>query len=236
MPCARLSGRFPQAAAGCELFLIGGLFLDEAFFGPCFHDFFGFGESGDAVFTALDFFGNGEPVLERSAVGIFGFLKEFGDLLACEFHLLKGVAIAHGAVFAGVGKDLGAVDGDGDVADLQNFGTGGEFENLMEGFRKQVLVFAAEFADRVVGGMGVAGEEAHGDVLKCERLDAPAGEGASRVTINEQAQHHGGRVLGVTRAALIGPRTTQVQRFDRIHDEVDHMVLRNPVAQVGWEK
>jgi hypothetical protein len=59
---------------------------------------------------------------------------------------------------------------------------------------------------------------------------------ARRVAIDQQAQHHGGRVLGVACAALVGARTAQVQRFDRIHNEVDHVVLRNPIAQVGREK
>ena len=82
--------------------------------------------------------GDGEAVLERGAVGIVGFLEQFGDLFAGEFHLFDGVAVAHCAVFAGVGEDLGAVDGDGDVADLQDLGAGGEFEHLVEGVGEQV--------------------------------------------------------------------------------------------------
>ena len=92
-------------------------------FGACFHGLFGFPELGEAVFAALDFLGDGEAVLERGAVGILGFLEELGDLLFGELHLFDGVAVAHGTVFAGVGEDLGAVDGDGDVAELEDPGT-----------------------------------------------------------------------------------------------------------------
>lgn len=81
----------------------------------------------DAVLAALDFVGNGEVVLQRGAVGLLGFLEELGDLLASEFHLVNSMAVAHGAVFAGVAEDLGAVDGHGDVANLQDADTGGEF-------------------------------------------------------------------------------------------------------------
>ena len=80
------------------------------------------------------------------------FLKQLGDLLAGEFHMLHGVAVAHGTVFAGVGQYFCAVDGDGDVADLQNAGTDGEFEHLVEGGGEEVFVFAAELADRSWSG------------------------------------------------------------------------------------
>jgi hypothetical protein len=48
------------------------------------------------------------------------------------------------------------------VAHLQDASAGGEFEDLMEGVGEEVFVFAAELADRIVIGMGIAGEEAHG--------------------------------------------------------------------------
>ena len=104
------------AVSGGELFLIGGLFLDQTYCGACFHGGFGLLEFGDAVLATLDFVGDGEAVLERGAIGIFDFLEKLGDLLFGELHLFDGVAVTHGAVFAGVGEDFGAVDGDGDVA------------------------------------------------------------------------------------------------------------------------
>jgi hypothetical protein len=151
-------------------------------------------------------------------------LEELGDLLFGELHLFDGVAVAHGAVFAGVGEDLGAVDGDGDIANLQDLGAGGEFEDLMEGGGGRRFVFAAELADGVVVGVGVGGEEAHGDVFKGERFDAATGECAGGIAVNQQAEHHAGRVLGVAGAALIGMCKAQIQRFDRVHDEMDHVV------------
>jgi hypothetical protein len=182
---------------GGELFFVGGLFFEQALGGACFHGLFGLAESGDAVFAALDFLGDGEAVLERGAVGVLGFLEELGDLLAGEFHLFDGVAVADGAVFAGVGEDFGAIDGDGDVADLEDFGAGGELENLVKGVGEEVFIFAAELADRVVIGVGVAGEETDGDVFVGEFFDASAGENACRVGVDQQAEHHGGWVLGV---------------------------------------
>ena len=95
-------------------------------------------------------------------------------MLFGELHLFDGVAVAHGAVFAGVGEDLGAVDSDGNVTDLQNPSAGGEFEDLMKGVGEQFFVFAAKLADRVVVGVSVAGEVAHGDIFKGERFDAAA--------------------------------------------------------------
>jgi len=160
------AGALLLGLAGCELFLIGGLFFYQALCGTLIHGLFGLREFGDAVLAALDFLGNGESVLQRGAIGIFGFLKEFGDLLAS------------------------------------------------------------------VVGVGVSGEETNGDVFIGECFDAAAGESARRVAVDEQAQHHGGRVLGMAGAALVGAGLAQVERFDRIHDEMDHVVGRYPVAQV----
>lgn len=131
---------------------------------------------------------------------------------------------------------VGAVDGDGDVTDLQDPGAGGEFEHLMERVGEQVFVFAAELADGIVVGMGVGSEETHRHVFVSESFDASAGEGARRVAVNQQPQHHGGWVLGVTGAALVGARTAQIQSFDRIHDEVHHVIRGHPVAQVGRQQ
>ena len=167
-------GGFFFFLTGDELGFILGLFFQEAFFGQLFHEFFGFGEFGDAVFTALDFFGNGEAVLERDGVGILRFGKEFLDLLLGEFHLLFKMAVAHRAVLAGVGEDLNTIDRNVEVADFQDPGGGGEFEDLVKGGREEFFVFAAEFADGIVVGMGVGGEEAHRDIFIGEGLDATA--------------------------------------------------------------
>ena len=102
----------------------------------------------------------------------------------------------------------------------------------MECVGEQVFVFAAELADRVVVWVGVAGEESHGDVFVGLSLNAAAGEGARRVAIDQQAEHHGGWVLGVACAALVGVRPAQIQCFDRIHDEVNHVIRCHPVALI----
>lgn len=85
------------------------------------------------------------------AIDILGFLKELGDLLLVELHQFDGLAVTHGAVFAGVGDNFGAIDGHGDVADLES--AGDYYEDLMEGGEEDVFDFAAELANRVVVGV-----------------------------------------------------------------------------------
>ena len=230
------AGAFFLGFAGGELCLVFRLFFQQPFLGPCFHAFHGFAELGDAVLAALDFLGNGQPVLQRGAVGALGFGQQFGDLLAGQLHLLDRVAVAHRAVFAGIGQNLGAVDGHGEVAHLQHAGPRREFEHLVEGGTQQVLVLAPELTDRIVVRVGVGAEVAHGDVLISERFDAAAGEGARGITVDQEAEHHGGGLLGAAGAALVDPRQAQVQRHHRAHDEVDHVVRRHPVAQIGRQE
>lgn len=55
--------------------------------------------------------------------------------------------MAHRAVFAGVGKELGAISRDGDLADFEDVGDGREFEDLVKAGGQEGLVFAAKFAD-----------------------------------------------------------------------------------------
>jgi hypothetical protein len=42
--------------------------------------------------------------------------------------------------------------------------------------------------------------------------------------------------LGVAGATLVGVRQAEVQCFDCIHDEVDHVAGRSPVAQIWRQK
>ena len=77
---------------------------------------------------------------------------------------------------------------------------GGEFEDLMEGVGEEALVFAPKLTDRVMVGVGVAGEETYGDVFVNEHFAAAVGENARRLAIYQYAQHHGRRVLGVSGA------------------------------------
>lgn len=52
------------------------------------------------------------------AVGLPGSFEEFGDLVLGGFDFLFHAIVAHRAVFAGVGIELGAVSRDGELADF----------------------------------------------------------------------------------------------------------------------
>jgi predicted metal-dependent phosphoesterase TrpH len=63
-------------------------------------------------------------------------------------------------------------------------------------------------------------------------LNPPAGEDAGGVAVDEQAKEQARRVLRVAGAAFVDPRSARVQLTDRIHDEVDKVIGRHPLAQV----
>jgi hypothetical protein len=109
------------ALAVVEFLLIGLSFLTASLGGAGFNDGGGLFEFCNAFFAARDLGGNAQAVLERGAVGVLGFGEEFGDLVFEDLHLLNGVSVTDSSVFAGVGEDLGAVDGDGDVSNPEDF-------------------------------------------------------------------------------------------------------------------
>ena len=86
--------------AGGELFLVRLAFLAVTFSGAGLDDGGGLLEFFEALLATGDLGGNAQAVLQRDAVGFFGFGEEFGDLLFVEFHLLKGVTVADRAVLA----------------------------------------------------------------------------------------------------------------------------------------
>ncbi|MGV1015722.1 MAG: hypothetical protein ACOYB4_12205, partial [Methyloceanibacter sp.] len=104
----------------------------------------GLGQRGLAFLAAGDFPGDRQPVLQRRGVGLLGlgqplrhFQFELGDHLT-------GPLVADGAVFAGVGQYLGAVGGDGELADLEQFELLGQWQHLDEALGEEGLVLAAE--------------------------------------------------------------------------------------------
>ena len=128
-----------------------------------------------AFVAALDFLGDREAVLERRGIGLLGFGQEFLNFEVEFLELLLGVAVADGGVFAGVGEDFGAIDGD--LADFEDSAAGDHFQNLREGALEEVAFFLPEGAggvdgldgvddemDEVVGGHSVTyvGWEEHG--------------------------------------------------------------------------
>ena len=64
---------------------------------------------------------------------MLGFGQKLLDLALEALEFTLGAGVAHGGVFAGVGEDFGAVDGNGDLADFEEFATGSHFQNLGEG-------------------------------------------------------------------------------------------------------
>lgn len=84
--------------------------------------------------------------------------------------------------------------------------------------------------------MGVGTEVAHGDVFIGEDLDTATGKGSGGVAINEQGQHGGRRILRRTGATLVGFGGGEIEGIDRIHDEMNHVVLADPVPEIGRQK
>ena len=76
-----------------------------------------------------------------------------------------------------MGHDFGTVDRDG--AYFEQFEFAGQEEGFEEGFLDEVVVFAAEGADRIVVGVEVGADEADGEVLVGGVFDA-AGTGHRR--------------------------------------------------------
>jgi len=171
----------------------------------------GLGQRGAAFLAAGDFLGNGQAVLQRSGVGLLGLGQE---LLHFQFELLDllpGARVAHGAVFAGAGQDLGAVGGDGELAQLQEFELLGQLQDLDKARGEQGFILAAKSAERVVVGMSVGGEQTHGHAVMGALLDAAAAESAGGVAVEEQRQEQGGRILFAARAASVDADLAQVE-------------------------
>ena len=128
-------------------------------------------ESGFALLAALHFGGNRQAILQGRRVGLVGLGQPLGDFQIEGVQGLLGVAVAHGGVFARVGQNLRAVDGHGDLADLQHPAARGQFEDLLKGLGQQRTVFAAKRAERVVIGVRVRAEQAHRNVFVTRALN-----------------------------------------------------------------
>jgi hypothetical protein len=86
---------------------------------------------------------------------------------------LAGAAVADGAVFAGVGPDVGPVHREGELTEPRQFQLLRQGEHLHETLGQHGGVVAAKRADGVVIRMGVGGEETHGDVGVGGLFDGP---------------------------------------------------------------
>jgi len=92
---------------------------------------------------------------------------------------------------------------------------------------------SAEFADGIVIGMGVGRQVAHRDVLVGQRFDPATRKSARGVAVDEQAEHHGRRILRLSGSPFVGLGEAQVQSRNGIHDEMHHVIRTNPFTQIG---
>ena len=137
---------------------------------------------------------------------------------------LLGVAVAHGGVFAGIGQNLGAIDGCGDFTDFEDSIAGGHFQNLREGPLEMCSVFSAKSAERVVVGVGVGAEKSHGPIAVAGTLDLAAGKLACAVGVAQKRQEYGRGILLVAGAAVVDLGRGGVYRLDGVDDEMHEMV------------
>ena len=133
------------------------------------------------------------------------FLQKLRDLLFEQRHLRARVPVAHGAVLARVGEDLGAIERERHIADPQHPDARRALDHLVKAARQQLPVPAAKGADRIVIGMMIRAEQPHRHLLIGVLLDAPAAEGARGVTVDEQPQHQRRRELLAAAAAARPP-------------------------------
>ena len=94
----------------------------------------------------------------------------------------------------------------------------------------------AKGAEGVVVGMGVAADKTHGDVLPGGALDAAGTEEAGGIAINEQAEHHGGRVLGVAGAAAVDLDVVEGKGGDGVDHEMGKVVIGHPVTEIRGQQ
>ena len=80
--------------------------------------------------------------------------------------------------------------------------------------------------------MRVGAEVTHGHVAVGGALDAAAAEGAVGVAVDEQREHHRRRELRVAAAAVVDGEGAQRQPLDGLDDEMDQVILGDPIAQV----
>ena len=138
-------------------------------------------------------------------------------------------------MFTGVGQHLGPVDGHSDASHFEHPAARTQLGDPRETARQQFAIFPAEGANRVVIGMGVGAEQAHGHAIMGRGLDLPVGKDPRGVAVNEQPEQDGWRVLLFAGAAVVDPHAAEVEFADGIHDEVDK-IIRRPLPEVRGEQ
>ena len=132
-------------------------------------------------------------------------------------------------MLAGVGEDLSAIDGEGDLAHLEHPHLYGHCEHLLKAALEQRVIGSAEGADAVVIGVKVCAKQTHSHVLVGGSFNLPTAEGARRVGIDEQAKHQRRRILTAACPSLVDLGLAQINQADRLHDEMHQVILRYPL-------
>src|SRR5664280_3769672 len=112
-------------------------------------------------------------------------------------------------VLAGVGLDLGSVDGH--MAQLHQSSFGTQQQSLREQTRERLQMTLAELGDGGVVRVLVAGKITEGHVLECARLNLARTVDAPCIAVQEQTDHHL-RCVGCLPPAIL----LLIRRVDRV--------------------
>ena len=169
-----------------HLFLIGGLLGGVPLLGARLDLGLRLSDGRQAGFTAGNLGG------DIHAVGRVLLVRRLGPL-GQRFHLcpelclqLLGMAIRQRLVLAGVGLELGAVQGDG--AKLEQLHLAGQQQHLYEQLFQFRQKAAAKGGQRVMVGMGIGGQVAERHRVIGGTLDLAAGDHPGGVAVDQQAQ------------------------------------------------
>ncbi len=170
-------------------------------------------------------------LLRLGLVGGLGARQQRVDLL---FQFDLGVLharIAHGLVAARVGLDLGAVDGH--RAQLDQTHLARQAHDLHEQVREFLEVQRTEIPDRAVLGEVPCCQHPERQVLVQPALDLARAEHPGGVAVHQNLDHHRRMEGLVARSATLIARVerAQVQRVNRVVDEVSQVARRQPVLR-----
>jgi hypothetical protein len=169
-------------------------------------------------------------------IGLFGGGQQRIDLLLQARLGLVHVLVAHRLVLAGVGLDLGSIDGH--MAQLHQSSLGTQQQSLREQTRERLQMTLAELGDGGVVGVLVAGKITEGHVLECARLNLARTVDAPRIAVQQQTDHHLRRVGRLPAAILLLIRLVdraQIQRRDHIQKKAGQVALGKPIVK-RWGK
>ena len=191
-----------------------------------------FGDGLKAILAALDLCGNVHlGFVGLGCIGALGALQQGLDL-RLEFTLgLLHALVAYCLVAAGVGLDLGAVDGHS--AQLDQPHLLGQLDHLHEQIGQLLQVQRPEVADRAVLGEVARAQHPKRQVLVQPALNLARAEHARGVTVDQHLDHHGRveRLVACASTFVTRIERLEVQRIDRVANEVGQMPLGQPVLQ-----